>query len=75
MRFTNVNLLQGLLSDNCSNYVTLNCFKTAHTLLNRTKKNDTRSQKYNIDGFGVRRDFSKSSRHAVGKSKKEGRLY
>lgn len=38
MRFTNVNLLQGLLSDNCSNYVTLNCFKTAHTLLNRTKK-------------------------------------
>lgn len=30
MRFTNVNLLQGLLRDNCSNYVTLDCFKTAH---------------------------------------------
>lgn len=38
MRFTNVNLLQGLLSDNCSNYITLDFFKAAHTLLNRTKK-------------------------------------
>lgn len=37
MRFTNFNLLQGL-RDNCSNYVTLDCVKTAHTLLNRTKK-------------------------------------